>query len=176
MQDLCKGLGIGQILLTTYHPQMDGHVERTHQETEAYLRTFVDYAQDDWSDWLSTAEYQYNDKEHSMMKQTPFYMNYGHHPWKGELKGDTQRTAATVDFISQMMKAWEQATAAMEHQTELMKCHYDMKHRPRQKYQRGNLVWLEAMNLKENRPSKKLSVKQYGPFMIIKPIGETSYR
>src|SRR6266568_5112725 len=85
MKELCSKLGIKQNLSTAYHPQTDGQVEHSHQETETFLRHYVSHLQDDWSDWLAMAEFQYNDKEHSTTKQTPFYLNYGRHPWKAEV-------------------------------------------------------------------------------------------
>src|SRR6266704_3926983 len=65
MKELCSKLGIKQNLSMAYHPQMDGQVERSHQETEMLLRHYVSHLQDDWSNWLAMAEFQYNDKEHS---------------------------------------------------------------------------------------------------------------
>jgi len=45
----------------------------------------VNYQQDDWTDWLAAAEFQYNDKRHTAMGRTPFKLNFGKHPWKGDL-------------------------------------------------------------------------------------------
>jgi hypothetical protein len=43
-------------------------------------------------------------------------------------------------------------------------------------YKPNDLVWLEATNLKEVRPSKKLSVKRYGLFKILAKVGELAYQ
>ena len=69
MKELCTRLGIQQNLSTAYHPQTDGQVERSHQETETFLRHYVNHLQDDWEDWLAITEYQYNDKVHETAKQ-----------------------------------------------------------------------------------------------------------
>jgi len=50
---------------TTYHPQMDGQTERVNQEVEQLLQLFVNQCQDDWDDWLSKAEFAYNDWVHA---------------------------------------------------------------------------------------------------------------
>jgi hypothetical protein len=34
------------------------------------------------------AEFQYNDKTHSATGQTPFFLNYRIHPWKGNLTAE----------------------------------------------------------------------------------------
>jgi len=68
--------------LHAYHPQTDGMNKQSHQETEQYLQHYQ-LSQDDWSDWLDIAEFMQNDHEHTATKQTPFYLVYGQHPWKG---------------------------------------------------------------------------------------------
>ena len=36
--------------------------------------------QDDWSEWLSSAEFAYNNWQHSSTRHSPFYLEYGYHP------------------------------------------------------------------------------------------------
>ena len=45
----------------------------------------MNYQQDDWMNWLATVEFQYNDKRHAAIGRTPFKLNFGRHPWKGDL-------------------------------------------------------------------------------------------
>jgi len=46
-ESLCKMLGVKRPMSTVYQPQTDGQTERTNQVLEGYLRTFVNYDQDD---------------------------------------------------------------------------------------------------------------------------------
>ena len=41
---------------------------------------FSAYQQDDWADFLHTAEFAYNNHHHPSIGTTPFYNNYGYHP------------------------------------------------------------------------------------------------
>ena len=68
-----------------YYPQTDGQMERINQEIGKFLQYYVNYQQDNWMDWLATAEFQYNNKKHVAMEKTPFKLNFGRHPWKGDL-------------------------------------------------------------------------------------------
>jgi len=43
-----------------YHPQTDRQTERTKQVLEGYLRTFVNYDQNDWYQLLGLADHAYN--------------------------------------------------------------------------------------------------------------------
>jgi len=40
--------------------------------------------------WLATAEFQYNDKKHVVIEKTPFKLNFGRHPWKGDFMMQTE--------------------------------------------------------------------------------------
>ena len=68
-----------------YHPQTDSQTERINQEIEIFLRYYVNYQQDNWMDWLAAAEFQYDNKKHMAMGRTLFKLNFGRHPWKGNL-------------------------------------------------------------------------------------------
>ena len=46
------------------------------------MQHYVNYQQDDWTEWLSTA---YNDKRHMTTDHILFELNFGKHPWKGDL-------------------------------------------------------------------------------------------
>ena len=85
MKELTKALGMKRQLLTAYYLQTDGQTERINQEIGIFLRHYVNYQQDDWTNWLATAEFQYNDKQHVATGKTPFELNFGQHPWKGDL-------------------------------------------------------------------------------------------
>ena len=60
MRKLNKLLGIKTAASIAYHPQTDGQTERINQEIEQYLRLFVNQRQDDWYEWVSLAEFTYN--------------------------------------------------------------------------------------------------------------------
>ena len=68
MKELNYLLGIQTKLSTAYHSQMDGQIERINQELEQYLRVFIDHRQEQWPDWLGTAEFAYNNKIYATTK------------------------------------------------------------------------------------------------------------
>jgi len=41
---------------------------------------FINYRQEQWPDWLETAEFVYNNKVYSSMKTSPFKANYRQNP------------------------------------------------------------------------------------------------
>ena len=57
MEEFTKALGPKKQLSTAYHPQTDGQTERMNQEIGTFLRHYVNYQQDDWTNWLAAAEF-----------------------------------------------------------------------------------------------------------------------
>ena len=75
MRELNKLLGIKTTTSTAYHPQTDGQTEHINQEIEQYLRLFVNQHQDNWYEWVSLAEFTYNNQIHSSTQTTPFMLD-----------------------------------------------------------------------------------------------------
>jgi len=130
----------------------------------------MNYQQDDWMDWLATAEFQYNDKKHAATGRTPFELNFRRHPWKGDLMVQTG-IPRVEEFLIGIQKSWEQATKAIEEAQRRMKKQFDKKRQNPQGLKIGDNVWLENKNIQLNRLSKKLDNKIYRPFKISKNIG-----
>jgi len=40
-----------------YYPHTDGQTERINQEVEVFLQYYVNYQQNNWTKWLSAAEF-----------------------------------------------------------------------------------------------------------------------
>ena len=62
MRELNKMLRIETKLSTIYHSQTDRQTERTNQELEQYLRIYINYKQNNWSEQLAIAEFAFNNK------------------------------------------------------------------------------------------------------------------
>ena len=113
MKELNNLLGIQMKLSTAYHPQTDGQTERINQELEQYLRVFIDHRQEQWPDWLGTAEFAYNNKIHTVTKISPFKANYGQDPrmgFEGRRKGKYEMAGK---FVERMKKIQEEAKAVL---------------------------------------------------------------
>ena len=76
-------IGIKSKLSIVFYPQTDGQTESVNQELEQYLRMFIDHRQEQWPDWLGTAEFAYNNKVYSSTKTLPFKVNYRQDPRMG---------------------------------------------------------------------------------------------
>jgi len=105
MQELNRILEIESKILMAFHPQTDKQTERVNQELEQYLRMFINHRQEQWPEWLGTAEFTYNNKVHSSTRMSPFKANYGQDlrmGFKGRKKGKYEGAERFVTKIKEI--------------------------------------------------------------------------
>ena len=175
MRELNRLLGTEMNPSTAYHPETDGQTERMNQEIEHYLRIYVNFHQSDWSEWLSLAEFAYNDKVNASTKASPFFLDHGYHPWKG-VEGQYQSNNPTAEeFAEAMKRVREEAGVAIKKAQERMKRYHDKKRVPAPEFKPGDKVLVSAKRLEQNRPSDKLADRQVGPYEVVKKVGASAY-
>jgi len=160
IKELNNLLGIQTKLLTAYHPQTDGQTERMNQKLEQYLRVFIDHRQEQWPDWLGTAEFAYNNKIHAATKNLPFKVNYGQDPRMGFERRRKGKYEAVGKFIEKMKRIQKEAKTALKKAQEEMKKFANRRRGEGEEYKVGDLVLLSTKNLKwqmKGRRSKKLT-------------------
>ena len=77
MKELNEMLEIETKLSIAFHPQTDRQMEKMNQELEQYLRIYINHRQNNWLEWLATAEFAFNNKIHTVTKLSLFKVNYG---------------------------------------------------------------------------------------------------
>jgi hypothetical protein len=73
---LCYHLWIRLWYNIVYHSQIDEQIEKQNQIFESYLRSYVNYQQNDWIKWFNIVEYVYNNSLNSVLKQILFQMMF----------------------------------------------------------------------------------------------------
>jgi hypothetical protein len=170
---LCFYLKIRRRLSTAFHPQTDGQTENLNQTLEQYLRCYGNYQQDDWCTKLALAEFTYNNSIHSTTGMSPFFAMYGFHPTielnvednvpEGEAPAAAERIKKIQEEREALEKRWEDAVDSQ-------KKYYDRKHIARE-FKIGDRVMLRAKNIRQLRPSVKLSDRYLGPFRVSEVVG-----
>ena len=148
MKKLKKLLSIQIKLSMAYHSQTDGQTDRVNQELEQYLRVFINHRQEQWSDWLETAEFAYNNKIHLATKVFPFKANYSQDPqmgFEGRRKG---KFKVTEKLVERMRKIQKKVKAALEKAQKEIKKYIDRKQEEKEEYKVENLVLLSTKDLK----------------------------
>ena len=57
IEELTKVLETTRQLSMAYHPQTNGQMERINQEIGTFLWYYVNYQQDNWTEWIAAAEF-----------------------------------------------------------------------------------------------------------------------
>ena len=170
MRELNRILGIESKLLMASYPQTDGQTERVNQELEQYLRMFINHRQEQWPDWLGTAEFAYNNKTHSSTKVSPFKANYGQDPRMGFKMRRKGKYEGAEKFIMKMKEIQEEAKAALGKAQEEMKKYADRKRAEVDEYKVEDLM-LSTKDLKYQmvgRRIEKLTERFVDPYRIKK--------
>jgi len=130
-----------------------------NQVLGGYLRIIVNYDQDDWYHLLPLAEYAYNNSVTTAHDMTPFFANYGYHPQTECLKEREAQNAGANLYAHWMQTIDQQARQSLERTREAIGRYYDRKAKQQPDFKVGDMVMLNAKNIRTKRPSKKLAPK-----------------
>ena len=169
MKELNQILGIETKLLTAFHLQIDGQTKQTNQELEQYLRMFIDHRQEQWTEWLGTAEFAYNNKVNTSTKVSLFRANSERDLRMGFEMRKQGKSEGAKEFVERMKTIQEEAQVALKKAQEEMKKQADRKRGEVEEYRVGDLVLLNMKDLKwqmEGRRMEKLMERFVGPYKI----------
>ena len=152
-----------------YHPETDGQTERVNQILKQYLRVFINYQQDDWKHLLPLAEFTYNNTQHSATSVTPFFTNKGFH-LKLEVSLESVPSESAHEMATDMKDLHQYLCDQLHLTIKQYERHSADRCLPIPGFKTGDLVWLDARNIKTKHPSKKLDHRHLGPFPIVEMV------
>lgn len=176
MRELNKMLGIETSASTAFHPQTDGQTERVNQELEAYLRMFCNHHQNDWDELLPSAEFACANHAHASIGMTPFMADTGRNPRMGFEPAVDVADRNAEAFKARMEQSLEEAKAALTKAQDEQALYYNRRREPAPEFAPGDMVLLDASDIRTNRASKKLDCLRLGPFRVVEAIGKGAYK
>ena len=126
---------------------------------EAYLRSFVNFKQNDWARLLPMAKFAYNNAKNASTGYTPFELNCGYHPcvsYEEDLDSHSKSRTAE-ELFSGLQELITVCQQNLHHVQDLQKQAHDKGVKPRS-YAPGEKVWLNSKYLKTKR-NRKLEAK-----------------
>lgn len=176
--EFMKLLGVQLKLSIAYHPQTDGQSEVLNRCLESYLRCICHDLPQEWLKWLPLAEFWYNSTFHSVIQKTPYEVLYSQPP---PVHRPYITVSTIVEAVDRSFKLREQAIVVLKFNLQRaqnrMKQLADRKRSDRQ-FEKGEWVYLKLQAYKQmsvsNMSNNKLTPKYYGPYLIIKKIGEVA--
>ncbi|THC87386.1 hypothetical protein EYZ11_013167 [Aspergillus tanneri] len=185
-ENFCKQLGIRRRLSTAYHPETDGQTERMNATIEAYLRSFCDRTQTNWASLSPIAQLAVNGRNATATGISPFFLDHGYDMETIQLDNtqdtnlvptETQRTKAQQghDIVTKLAHALDIAKAELAAAQQKYEAYTNRHRTSAPAYRVGDKVWLDLRNIRTERPSKKLDIRN-AKYTIIEKVGSHAYR
>jgi len=117
---------------------------------EQYLRSYVNYHQDDWCQWLLMAEFMGNNQASETTGTSPFFDNYGYDPRMDFLDEQTFPTddQEARSFVVTMTELHAYLRTEMGYAQERQQENPDRHRTPAPSFQISDKVWLNAKNIR----------------------------
>ena len=129
--NVCKLLRVKRIKTSSYHPQTNGALERTHQVLVEYLRCYILENQANWDKWIPYATFVLNTTPHSSTGYMPHELLFGR---KANIPGIFQKETPEIrynyesyvqELQSRLQSCYEVATLNLKINKEKSKEYYD---------------------------------------------------
>jgi hypothetical protein len=168
---------------TAFHPQTDGQTEVVNRTIVHLLRGYCSKHPKFWDEHLHYIQRAYNWAKHSSTNTSPFEACFGYLPKSPldfilekdvSIDGHSDIDKARM-FIEQIQLIHQQFQEQLETSQSKYKERHD-KHRIDHKFQEGDEVWLHISKERLEGEGKKLKPIHYGPFNIIKQVGNNAFQ
>jgi len=145
---------------------------------EQHLRAYVNYLQDDWTDYLFLAEFAGNNQVSDSTTLSPFFANLGYHPrcdFELDIRVDDPEEYRAQTAAEHLHRIHEVARSEMRYAQARQQDNADVRRTPAPAFQPNDLVWVDGRHWRTERPSRKLENKHHGPYQVIRAIGTHAY-
>jgi hypothetical protein len=122
------------------------------------------------------AEFCMNAHRLSASNHTPFKLIYGYTSNFMILPGKLVEMPHVNKHLKALEKAREEAQAALRMSKDQIRMEHITQPKKPYKFKVGDMVWLQAKNIKVYQQSQKLGPKQLGPFAVTEVLSDLDYR
>ena len=142
---------------------------------EQYLRCFSNYKGSDWKNYLSFAEFSYNNAVQESTGFSPFFLNYGFHQKHSSLIPEQINVPRAVEFTKDFQDLIKKLKENLKMAIETQKKQADKYRCKPPKFKKGDKVWLDS-SLIIHKGNKKFKPRKLGPYKILEKVTEVSYK
>jgi hypothetical protein len=181
---VCQILKINVKLSIAFHSKTDDQSEIVNQKMKRYLRTYCNYQQDDWFEWLFMTEFTSNVATSTFIELFVFTTNY---EFESRMSFDSSNvetndrlsakerilTQKAAIMIEKMKNIWNFIKKKLVNAQKMQKKYADKHKTFSSEYQLEDMIWLFTKNIKTERSFKKLDhkwIKSYKIKKILKDV------
>ena len=169
-------MGIKHKLSTVFYPKSNGQTERANQTLKAYLRHYLNYAQDNWVTLLPIAQLAINNNVSETTKETPFFSNFGKDPNIFATPLPNPNAARQLHNSNDLAQMHNTLRGNIQQSNDKIMASRHKTNKDGPQLKKGDKVYLLTKNLKTKRSSKKLDHIKVGPFLVDEQRGPLNYR
>ena len=167
-QLLMKMFGVKKHRTTGYNPRANGLTEKGNEFIKNYLASYVNYSDKEWDLWCRKASSAYNSSVHSSTGFTPAKLMFGRDyrvpiDIMYKVCNDDRKFSSIAEYEQTLQDLHNVARESKQARQVAASTYYDKKVVD-DELQVGELVYVLAPRNK----SKKLALKWFGPFEIVK--------
>src|SRR5947199_5571569 len=177
---LCEKFEIKHKLLSPYHPQTNGLVERFNRTLCESLAK-VSGKEDEWDEHIESILFAYRTIRHNTTRKTPFFIVYGREailPIEDIKLGEDFGKSAIMKRLYDLVELTEERSQALENirkSQDQQKRRHNERIKEETQFGIGTKVLLKDA-AREKQWSGKLSPKWKGPYYIHEMIGKGAYK
>lgn len=174
-RELHRAVGTKLLMSTSFHPQTDGHSERTNRSIGQMLRSMISPDQRDWVSKIPLIEFALNSSINSSTGFAAFELTYGYMPRIVPFPTEDIQYPGVREFAQRARANLEMAHDAII-EARVTATYHANRHRTEElPYEEGDMAYLSTVNLNlPKRRARKLAPKFIGPFKVIKAYPKTS--
>ncbi len=163
---------------SAHHPRTDGQTERFNSTIEQYLRMYINFQQDDWSQHLNSCTFALNNAVSESTKMSPNEVLFGYQPTffpAPDLQPDIEPTNIE-QFVSNRRQIFDRCMENISLAQQTHAKNFNKHRTAPHNFKPGDQVWLINSHISTERPSQKLGEQKHGPFRILEPIGTRAFK
>lgn len=174
MKNIAKRFKIKHFRTSTYHPQSNGSVERSHHVFIEYLKVFIS-KNEEWDEFMERATFSYNTSVHEGTKYTPHELIFGRIARIPSSRQPIAEEAGTyqhylLELFNQIREAQETAKTNLEQAKIRSKRYYDRRLNEIN-FQVGDYVFLKV-----EKKTNKFTDEYSGPHKILEILNHENIR
>ncbi len=178
---MCKALKIDVKLSIAFHSKTDDQSKIANQKMKRYLRSYCNYQQNDWFEWLFMTEFASNIATSAFTELFVFMTNYD---FESKMSFDSSNsndifrerlfarerilTQKAANMIKKMKNIWDFIKKKLANTQDAQKKHADERKTISLEYKINDMIWLSIKNIKTKRSFRKLDHKWIDLFKIKK--------
>jgi hypothetical protein len=174
LQSILDILQIKRLRTSGYRPEANGLQERFHLTMCDMLAAYVSHDPPKWDEYLPYITFAYNTSKQGSLRETPFYLLYGHDPMGPDDSPVRHRYRYPLEIEDPFEERWrrakELAIRCLQDAQTTQKTYYDRQVRE-EAINVGDWVLLREMRAAR----KKFEPRWLGPFKVIRKISDVNY-